>query len=478
MRFVRLSLSLGSLALWILACSGATHGENEAGADVWMEGAAPTEETGAAAHDGFCQYNGSIGADDRYGHAYVMVSSVEVDCDEVGYGTALNKTLLRVSEERGAAEVMDLTGHDDVRTLYPERGLLVMAERDGADVLYLFDGETLQPAASLSTEARYHGTRMSPSRRFVAVGDNVQDPIPVHIIDTERLEVHELDVGGVALEAMWLEQRDALAALVSDEEVGSRLLLWEVDPALDASVGLGAPLLEIEAPDHFFQVDHDYTWIGVAPDDAVVVFPVLHRTRGDELLLLRPDSGEVQVVANAHGPVGFSPDGDTIVSYRYEDADGDGHGDEGGQASLLLIDVETLAETLLPIPFEGWPEYFVTREGRLVVVASMGGDEDLVLFDMDSGSATVLGGASLGLHEFVSRVGHGELWLVDDRQLWRLDLWSQEIRPVSLGFVPAHINLLPSRDRILLDEADDTVLSFLDPESEEVVMTVDLDVRR
>ncbi len=467
-RFLTVS---GATIILILACSGATKDENEAGGDVWMEGN-PGEETGEDAYDDFCQYNGSIATDDRSDSAYVMLTWVELDCDEWFYGVPEGKTLFRVKPEgEYARPVLDLSDHEDVRVLFPETGLLVMGEKFGDEHLYLFDEQTLEQRDALVVDADYNGTRSSPSGRWVAVADNDVSPPPVHIIDTDELDAFPLREDGSYIEAMWLSEQDTLAVITeSSDRNGAVLSLW--DP-----LAPHYPELALWAPNHHFQVDIDYTWIGVHPYDQLVVFPVEHGERGDELLLLDVVNEDLAVVENAHGPVGFSPEGDLVVAYRYADEDGDGYGDEGGQASLLLIDTVTYEVEEAPIPFEGYPEYFVTREGRVVVVASMYGDEDLVLYDLDSGAMSELGGPSMGLEEFVSRVGHEELWLVDQQELFRLDLAAGELEEVPLFWQPEHINILPSADLLVLDEANETKLRFWDPDERSIVTTVELDAR-
>ena len=468
-RFVAASGTLIALAL---ACSGATLNENEEGADVWMEGD-PGEETEEEADDNFCQYNGSIATDDRAGSAYVMLTWTEVDCDEWFYGVPEGKTLFRVKPEgEYARPVLDLSDHEDVRVLFPADGLLVMGELDGDEHLYLFDEQDLTQLNAAVVDADYNGTRSSPSRRWVAVADNDVSPAPIHIIDTTDLSIVRLLEDGSYIEAMWMNGFDQLAVITeARDRSGVFLSLW--DPEAPSS-----PELAVYAPEHHFEVDIDYTWIGVHPYDELVVFPVEHETRGDELLLLDTTDEQLAVIPNAHGPVGFSPEGDLVVAYRYEDLDGDGFGDEGGQASLLLIDTATYELEELDIPFEGYPEYFVTREGRVVVMASMLGDQELVLFDLDSGAMSEVGGPSMGLQEFVSRGGHDELWLINQRELFRLDLEEASMETISLGFAAAHINILPSLDLLVLDEADDTVIRFWDPNDRSTLRTVELDARQ
>ncbi len=463
-----LTISAATLAL-ILACSGATHDENSAGSDVWMEGS-PGEEDSEEADDDFCQYNGSIATDDRTSSAFVMLTWVELDCDEWFYGVPENKTLFR-AKPGSAMPVLDLSDHEDVRVLFPNTGLMVMGERWDNEHLYLFDAETMEQLEAKVVDADYHGTRSSPTGSWVAVADNDVSPPPVHIIDSSDLSTHQLLEDGAYIEAMWLSTQDTLAVITEKQDrTGVTLSLWDPEqPAL--------PVVASYAPWHHFEIGWDYTWIGVHPYDELVVFPVEHGERGEELLLMEPDTGELTVIQDAHGPVGFTPEGDLIVAYRYQDLDGDGQGDEGERPSLLLIDTETMEVETMPIPFVGYPEYFVSREGRVVVVASMTGDEQLVLFDLDTGAMSEVGGPSLALEEFVSRDGHNELWMLDMNDLHRLDLAAAELETIELSFDPAHINILPSDDLLVMDEANDTVLRFWDPKERQIESTVELDAR-
>jgi hypothetical protein len=460
----------GAMLALILACSGATHNENEAGADVWMEGDFPYDDDDPS--DGFCQFNGSIAADDRSSAAFVLLTWDWVDCAEWDIFGDHAKTILRVEEsEDEALPVLDLSRHDDVRVLFPEDGLLIMGESLGREYLYLFDinGENQRDATSV--DAIYNGTRLSSSGRWVAVADNAVHPNPIQVIDTRDLSVTQVSEAGAPVEAMWLETTDVLAIVTEPpSDAGVTLALWSPETP-DESI------FEETMPGYHFDESIDYTWIGVHPRDAIVVFPVEHETRGDELLVLDTTTGQVDRIGNANGPVGFSPEGDLIVAYRFADEDGDGYGDEGGWPSLLLIDVATLEEQELEIPFEGYPEYFVTHEGRVVVVASIFGDQDLVLFDLDSGEMTEVGAPSLGLEEFVSRAGHGELWLVDEPSLYRLDLETAVLELVPLNFGTSHINILPTDDRLVLDETGRTTLRFFDPDARVVTQTVNIDAR-
>ncbi len=117
---------------------------------------------------------------------------------------------------------------------------------------------------------------------------------------------------------------------------------------------------------------------------------------------------------------------------------------EERKPELLLLDSDTLAKRAETVPVSGGLSYFVSHEGNLVVAASSDGEQGVVLYDVDNERQTKMDGA-LGLQEFVQRAGHGELWLVDDEALFRLDLLNGQVENVPSPFRPRHGNILPGR---------------------------------
>jgi len=316
---------------------------------------------------------------------------------------------------------------------------------------------------------------MSPSRRLVAVADNNQSAAPIHVIDTATRDIVEIPHDGDWLEAMWCHQSDRLLAIVFYDLRGSdpsaRILGWSFDPERSVSTMQvdGAGLWDERDLDIVLEgVDADmffsFTWIGVAPDDSYAVFPVIRKTNGTDivdprLLVVDLSSGDLREIANAHGPVGFTPDSSTIVSYRYViDADG------SLRPALVFIDTMTFAEEVRALPSDAYPQYFVTREGNFVVVASNWTAGNMILYDIDRDEMTELGGPEVDLHEFVSRLGAGELWLTSGGELYRLDLWEPILESIDLGFRPDHLNILRNHDWLVMDDVDSHRLIFWDPD--------------
>jgi DNA-binding beta-propeller fold protein YncE len=447
------SRAVVALFVPLAACTGATLGEKNPGADTHLE-------------------YGAIAVDDRSDTCFVLQSR-EADGVE-------SKSLVAVHPDTETARtVLDLTGRNDARILFPKSGILVMSESGEKDRLDLLDPTTFQPLESASPGVRYHGTRMSPSREHIVVADNTSEHAPLHVIDAATLSREILPHDGDWLEAMWMNGRDTLLAVVFYDMFGTapraRILSWNVSDVVAAGFARDEAgfwtkrILDIDVPDTNPDMLFSFTWVGVSPDDRHAVFPVIGKDEigadRHELLVLSTETGEVRKVPDAKGPVGFTPDGSTIVSYT---------GAESVDQSLLLINADTLEKDVQDVPIDGGITYFVSHEGNYVVVASNWGDQRLALFDVDNGKVTEMVGPAVGLNEFVSRLGHGELWLVDQQALFRLDLNAGELETVNTSFAPEHINILRGRDWLVLDDARSDQLFFFDPGDKSTVATVKL----
>lgn len=435
--------------------------------------------------DTYLEY-GDIAVDDRTETSFVLGTSAATADDPDP-----SKILYSVNPATGAArELADLTGRSDARILFPWGGVLVMSEHLGKDELRLFDAETFAPRASRDADARYHGARLSGSRRWIAAADGTSEHAPLHLIDAASpdLDTRIIPHDGDWLEATWLHGEDRLFAIVfhgmdryyASGEPGAhaRILSWSMDRVADANFSIDPsgtwiePDLDIALPGVTGDPLFSFTWVGVSPDDRWVVFPVL-QVEGEpvsELIVLDSQTGEIRTVPGARGPVGFTPDSSTIVSYDYSPASS---ADEADQR-LLLIDVETLEVDAQEVPIDGAVQFFVSRQGNYVVVASNLGDQRLTLVDVDQGGQTQMPGPEVGLWELVSRTEAGELWLVDDQALFKLDLFAGTFEQIPTSFAPEHINFLPKRDRLVLDDAVAPELHFLDPETHQVTLTAAL----
>lgn len=470
-----------ALPVFVVGCTGLSLGEKTPGADTYLE-------------------YGAVAVDDRTEKAFVLTDVLDKDGTE-------QKSVLRAvdPDSGGVSEVADLTGRDDARILFPKSGILIMSEQNGKDELRLLDQSTFAEKAREPVDVRYHGTRMSSSREWVAVADNTSEKAPIHLIDTEILTQRVIPHDGDWLEAMWKNKSDELFAIVfydADPNVAgdkphARILSWSME---DVKAGQFKPdesgfwpdrKLDIDVPNVTGDFLFSFTWVGISPDDKWAVFPVRDADAATpeeyELLVVDTATGELRIVKDAKGPVGFTPDSSTIVSY---DDNGSGNGANGqteeGEIDqrLLLIDVNTLELDPQDVDVSGGISYFISRDGNFVVVASSFGDEQLELYDLDTKESTKMQGPALGLNEFVSRKDQQELWILDDStSLYKLDMGKGEVAEIDTGYPVSHLNILPKHDWLVLSEkskskADGTStvprLHFFDPSTLKDVKAVDM----
>ena len=446
------------------ACTGASFGENS-----------PGDGDGDGPGLGTYLENGSIAVDADNENIYVLTT----DTDSAGQVTD-KSLMLAEPEATRARRLAELTNFDDLRLLFVEGGVMVMGERGGYDELVLYDRAGTSEIDRRSTSARYHGTRISAGGEFVAVADNTDASSPIHLIRASDLSIREIPHDGDFLEANWVNGSDRLVAAVfyngSGGEPGSlRLLSWSIKSLSSSefpeAAGFWAnPLLDVTLPDTTSDPLFSFSWISVSPDDSVAVVPMVQPDEEGEsrhrLAVVTLATGEVRVVDDARGPVGFTPDGTTIVSYRSVD-----QGDGTTAPHLLLLDALSLAGEMIEEPSPGLIQYFVTRDGNYVVVGDFFGSSELTLVDLDNGTSASLGRA-LDLTEFVSRPGTGEMYLVDEG-LFRLDIFEALLEEVELGFDPAHINRLPS-DQLVVDNPAAGSLELIAPDTGEILRSVEL----
>lgn len=470
-------LSAGASAPLSYGCTGMTFGENEPGRDTYLE-------------------DGSIAVDPVTETIYVL-RRTDVRHEEAD-GTTWSETfkhLHQVRPDGGPARLLaDVSDLDDLRMLFPRDQVLLMGERAGQDLLRVLDPSTGAVLRELETHARYHGTRLSPSGRFIAVADNTTSTAPIHIIDTTTYDIVEIPHDGMWLEAMWANDRDVLVAMVDyarswglaapdPATARMRFLAWDVETLAAAGFPttdgvFASPIVDVSVEGVTLDGAFSLSWVGIDPGDRSAVFPVRAYRPEDpasigvsldgadwqaDLLVMDLATGALRRVENAFGPVGFTPDGSTIVSYRYVDVPGDDGTETAPDAQILTVDLMTLATEALELPLDGLPSFFVTREGSWVVVAAVAGNEQLVLYDLDAGTMTRVAGEGVDLNEFVSRPGHAELWLVDGAALHRLDLMSALLERITLSTTVDRINVLRSRDQLVLGSDRGSKITFYDP---------------
>lgn len=462
---------LGLLALTLVAtasgCTGLSLGEND-----------PDGNLGSYLGDG------SVAVDPVNETTYVLVTETPADPES---GALEEKTLLAVrAGATKAIEVADLSGREDPRLLFTSAGVIAMSQLDTyQEELLLLDRDTFEEIDSVTAPTYYWGTRLSASRRWIGVADNNDSDYDLHVIDSESLETRVIPHGGDMIEAMFANEHDRLVAISLDYETHkARLLSWDMNvledqnfaQTINPDIWDGADIdVTVDGVewDSFFS----FTWVGISPDDRLAVFPVrVFDEKADgsiddyQLIVLDLQTQETRIIPRAKGPVGFTPDGSSIVSY-----------DEGpdGEQRLVLIDAETLeADEPVDVAIDGGISYFLSHQGNYVVVASNWGDESLVLYDIDSQKQTKMAGPAVGLTEFVVRAEPEEMYVVEpfaeEGSLFRVNLEEAVVETVITPFTAEHIGILPRRDELVLTDTSRNTLHFMDPDSGKVVREVSL----
>lgn len=275
-----------------------------------------------------------------------------------------------------------------------------------------------------------------------------------------------------------------------------------------------------------------FSWVGVSPDDRWVAVPAQRDDGTAVVLVVDRQTDELHFVDDAHGPVGFTPDSSTMIGFGFEQPyepvnDIDGVLNHRGDGPYLaIVDLATMTVTTEPTPDVATPTFFVSRDSSDVVVVNTFGGEGLMIVDLDKSSTQEMAGPNVaergrhlpvdltsdptrpnhtvdrevlsandlvasreirrrddicdervchtgeglgaGLMEFVSRTGHQELWLVEDSNLVRVDLEFGFAETVEIDGTPRHINILPRRDRLVIDALHEQRIRFFDPVSHRV----------
>lgn len=445
-------------ALGASGCTGLSLGQNMPGQDTYLEA-------------------GEIAVSPTTENAFVLSRS---ETDGQTY-----KSLVAIPADNGpAAPIMDLSSYGDLRILFPGDDLLLMGENSQGEQLIRLNGTSYAVEQQVQTEHSYGGTRLSQDGQWLAVADGAEARSPLNIINTQTLAAEIIPHNGEWVEAMWAHSSNKLFAIVFydgySETARARILMWDIDAVATAGFvtneqGLWPdPELDVAVANTTYDLLFSFTWIGVSPDDQTAVFPVLQRDEVDgewvhRLIVLDAQNAATAVIDDAYGPVGFTPDGSSIVSYRYLP------GHEDTPSALLLIGTEDHQVLSEPLAL-GLPSFFVSHAGNFVLVANAVGTAQLVLYDVDMQTQTTLEGPEVALTEFVARTEAAEIYSVDDGLLYKVDLENATAAPVSLSFSPSHVNIQTQRDRLVLSDLNHPVVNFWSPDLGAVIRSVALPV--
>ena len=453
----------------------------------------------------------AAGADAHVGSGEIAVDAVTETTFVVsqrGSGPGERSVLHAIRADADeAVEVDEAPPYRDARILFPTGGVLLMREVGGGEALTLFDRQSLEPKTARHTAARYAGTRMSPSHRWIAVADNASPELPIHVLDGETLEAHPVPHGGRWLEAMWMNHGEELVtAIFSSEPRGLRIAGFPMESvvgdgfATDATGAWARPVFDVAVPGKTGDLCFSFTWVAVSPDDRWVVVPVRDVvSQRRELVVVDVPQRSYRIVPGAKGPVGFTADGSTIVSYAavHEDADCVAGGDSprvlsehAGPAEspapesgdrMLLIDTASLGTRSVEVP--GIERFNFHVMGSLVLVAPAferpGASPHPPLFLFDA--ATTEPGHSLGagrihLDEIVSREAERDVFAVSHGAIAHIELASRRVERIDVGFEARHVNYLPRRRWLALDDRTTAPgrVVFWDTEGRRIARTVSL----
>lgn len=428
---------------------------------------------------------GSIAVDERTDTAFVLAAERTAE--------GIEERLHAVPADGPSMLVAASASGGDQRLLFPDAGVLMMRETpDGGEVLTLFDRESFAERRTASVASRYRGTRVSPTGKWVAVADNDGDAIPIHIIEPSTLRVRPIPHRGEWLEAMWSPDRDLLVTAIFDGDV--RVAAWSMDAvsarafATDDSGAWSKPELDLTIPNKRPDESLSFTWLTSSADGRWVVVPVRDGASGDNQLVIVDSRDRThRVVHGAKGPAGFTGDGSTIVSYASSP-----HAPDAAD-EMMLIDVASLETRRVKVPRLDRFNFHVL--GATVTVAPTfepAGSprergEHLPLFVFDAHArdpGIVIEPARVHLTEYVERPLDHDLWMVSHDLLSRIDLRHRTLEAFDLGFVPRHLNRLPKRDWLVLDQhtpgarTSPEHLVFWDPDEREIKRRVAIGTAR
>lgn len=368
---------------------------------------------------------------DEYEDAYVLQERRGSLVALTTHGTSLTAT-----------NVLDVSGGSDRRISFPVEGRAIYFEQVGfhTERIVRLDTTALAPTLERTVSGHFTGARTSPSRELIVANDQLDSGWRVALVHTSSLETAILPQDGFMPQGVWNRTSDRL---------------WTVTMGLDpmwASVkrirvdGIGEYETEVDVFLDGWGCDpkFDYSWVAVSPDDRWAVFP-LWQGQDRRLTVIDQLDGSVRTIPGS-GPVGFTPDGGAIVSY----------GATSGESVLYLTDPLTLDSELVSLADLVVPQYYTAPNGSWIVIAPAYGSipGQLVVYDWATGESTSISTpASITLDEFVMRPSVPELWIVSQGELYRLDLAAAELETVETpGFAARHVNVLPSRDAIVITE--------------------------
>lgn len=440
-------------------------------------------------------------------------------------GEQATRLVYAIDPDSGSASLLaDVSDTESLSLLFPENSVMLLGVRDGQPYVRQYDPNTLALFHEQAINVPYPSFGVSMGTSYLGFTDwpvwddagELTTQGSISLLDTATTQVHEIQLGSCYPAIEIPGDPDRLVAILSceGEEVEAepfiRVITWSLESLETSGFSLDEAGLFAGATSDITLDGVSPDWrlllgqFDVSPDHQFAVLPVLREVVSDtgsdggegdsneeegeqstqvihELKIVNLISGAVNTIENAYGPVGFTPDGTTIVSYTHVEVENDS-GEIEELDALLLIDTTSFATETVNSPTEGELQYYVTREGNFVVIDSVEStsysaeestEAPLIVYDIDSGSMVEIADATVSLSNFISRTGYRELWLVDEG-LYRLDYEAASLDAFDLGFTPANIRYLSKRDRLVLSEANSSTIRFVNPADVSVTLSTTL----
>jgi hypothetical protein len=407
-----------------------------------------------------CVRHGNVAVDYRTGTSWVVQAVRDAPCN----GNA-RRTLFAVQSGKQATRIMDVTRHEDVRITFPEDRVLVMAEYQGLDEIYMMDPDDLRITAKLRSRAQYYTSRTSPSRRYVTVADSLGKTGALHVIDTREFVTTVIPHTGNLIQTQWLNHRDMLVAMVfyGNRRDGhhARILAWSFEDGAerplfrDVEGGLWVnPEIDVRVED---VVPGDATpRIRVRDDDTWVSF-LARDLYGDDLVLtMELDTRAVGVSPDFSGPAVWVADG-RLAGWRMAEA---------GVQVILVDPVSAKEEILGVMPQMGRPNLHAHPNANHLLAFQDDDLESFTVFDVNLRRPSRLFVRHHALGRAAS-LGEDDVWFIAGDKLNRVDLEQGQLAAVPIG--QSVRNLSPAAGgQLVLTSAEDNSLLRLDPETLEV----------
>lgn len=431
----------------------------------------------------------------------------------------VSRELYAIRPDDGSLQTMgNVFDVEGIVLQFPPGQVLLTGYQNNAPMLRTYDANTLEQKVDTFVELPHWGglslADSGAALASLAWPDSDQSlPGAIYVTELETQQVHQQSVGQWYPAVAWTHQSETLVASLSefDDETGDtsvRLVTWKLAElqsrqyAVDATGQWLGASIDVHFPDTSPDLDLLLGRITLSPDDSVAVLPLIDQrpvdTDGDgtpdetqgmpSLKVISLATGAVTAFDDTYGPVGFTPDGSTLVAYRYHETT-----DEAGTVSstpwLVMVDLKTMATEELEVPTVNQLQYFVTREGHFVVIDTEqswyatddGSSEEqeadnLMIYDVDTQQLREISDSAIELGDYISRIGHQELWSAVGNNLYRVNYSEGTLETTTTSWTNGRMNYLPSRDLLVLSDRSTPTIRLVDPTSRMIRQAITLPI--